>query len=148
MSIETNEPQPVYPTTQTPPETEAAATTALILEIIFGFFSLLGIGHVYSGRTLLGILLMIAWWVYIVVASFLSVITLGFGACIFVPIYIAVPIISGIQARAHTLKTGAKGHGGATALVVGGGCLLAIILIVILVALGVFAGLMATYRSR
>jgi hypothetical protein len=41
--------QSVYYTKQISPETEGASTTALWLEIVFGLFSLLGIGHVYLG---------------------------------------------------------------------------------------------------
>jgi hypothetical protein len=55
----TNIPQPIYIIKQLNPETEGAGATALWLEIIFGIFSLLGIGHVYSGRKLLGIILMV-----------------------------------------------------------------------------------------
>jgi hypothetical protein len=54
MSIQPESQQPVYVTKQLSPEVEGAATTSLWLEIIFGIFSLLGIGHVYSGRTALG----------------------------------------------------------------------------------------------
>lgn len=59
MEIQPENQKPVYVVRQSSPETEGAATTALWLEIIFGLFSLLGIGHVYSGRTALGIALMI-----------------------------------------------------------------------------------------
>ena len=77
--------QPVYVVSQVSPETEGAATTALWLEIIFGLFSLLGVGHIYTGRIALGIILMIGWWLYIVFAAFVSAITLGIAACLFGP---------------------------------------------------------------
>jgi hypothetical protein len=130
------------------PETEGAATTSLWLEIIFGIFSLLGIGHVYSGRTLLGILLMVGWWVYILVAGVISTITLGLGACVFVPIYLAVPIISGIQARTYTLKTNGKGNWLNVAFVAGGGCLLVIITLGALAVLGIFIAVVSQYNTR
>jgi hypothetical protein len=148
MTTQPDNQQPIYMVRQVPPETEGAATTSLWLEIIFGIFSLLGIGHVYSGRTLLGIILMVGWWIYIAFAGFISVITLGFGACVFVPIYVAVPIISGIQARTYTQKTGGKGSWKSVALVGGGGCLVVIIIIVALVALGIFSTLLAQNNSR
>lgn len=140
--------QPVYVIRQTSPETEGAATTALWLEIIFGIFSLLGIGHVYSGRTLLGIALMVGWWFYIAVAGIISVVTLGLGACVFIPIYFAVPIISGIQARTYTQKIGGKGSWKSVALVGGGGCLVVIIIIVALAALGIFTAVVSQYNTR
>ena len=52
--------QLVYYAKQISPEIEGASTTALWLEIVFGLFSLLGIGHVYTGRIWLGIALLIA----------------------------------------------------------------------------------------
>jgi hypothetical protein len=148
MTTQPDSSQPVYLVNQVSPETEGAATTSLWLEIIFGIFSLLGVGHVYSGRTLLGILLMIGWWVYILVAGFLSTITLGFGACLLVPIYIAVPIISGIQARTYTLKTNGKGNWTHVAFVAGGGCLLVLLAIGALAVLGIFTAIVTQYNTR
>ena len=146
MSIPNDNQQPVYVVKQTSPETEGAATTALWLEIIFGIFSLLGIGHVYSGRTALGIALMAGWWVYIIFAGFISTITLGFGACVFVPIYFAVPIISGIQARTYTQKTNGTGSWQSVGLVAGGGCLLVVIAVVVLVVFGIGAGILSSLQ--
>jgi hypothetical protein len=139
MNEQPENPQSVVVIRQASPETEGAATTSLWLEIIFGLFSLLGLGHVYSGRTLLGIGLMLGWWVYIIVAGFLSAITAGFGLCLFIPIYIAVPIFSGIQARTYVHKTGGKGNWKNVALVGGGGCLVIILVAVgILLLVGIF----------
>jgi hypothetical protein len=150
MDSQAENPEPVYLVNQVSPESEGAATTALWLEIIFGIFSLLGVGHVYSGRTWLGIALMVGWWVYIAVAGFLSTITLGLGACLFVPLYIAVPIISGIQARTYMQKTNGKGHWLPVGLVAGGGCILmiAVVVVVTLAALGIFAIAGSQYNTR
>jgi hypothetical protein len=129
---------------QVSPETEGAATTALVLEIVFGLFSLLGIGHVYGGRTVLGIALMIGWWAFIGVAGFASTITLGIAACLFIPLFIAVPIISGIQARTYLKTQEGTGSWQSVALVAGGGCLLVIVSIVLIfvfvIGLGALAG--------
>jgi len=115
------------------PDVQGAATTSLVLEIIFGLFSLLGIGHVYSGRLGLGIALMLAWWVYLFVAGFISSLTAGLAACLFVPLYFAVPIISGIQASTYVKKSGATGSWSSVALVAGGGCLIILLAIACLV---------------
>lgn len=148
MTTQPDNLKPVYLVKQVSPETEGAATTSLWLEIIFGLFSLLGLGHVYSGRTWLGIALMIGWWIYIAIASFFSTITAGLGLCLFVPIYVAVPIISGIQARMYTQKTAGKGNWLSVALVGGGGCLLVIIFLGVMIALGVFAVLVSQAQNR
>jgi len=107
-----------------PPEVQSAATTALILEIVFGLFSLFGIGHVYSGRLGLGLALMVGWWVYIAAAGFISTLTGGLAGCLAIPIYIAAPIFSGVQASAYVKKVGATGSWRSVAFVAGGGCLL------------------------
>jgi len=108
-------------------EVEGASNVALVLEIVFGFFGLLGIGHVYTNRIALGIGLLIGWWIYIIVAVFIATLTLGFGLCLLVPIYIAGPIISGIQARAYAKRADETGNWGVVAGVAGGGCLIVIL---------------------
>ena len=133
MGYSPQDQQPIYVVRQASPETEGAATTALWLEIIFGLFSLLGIGHVYTGRIGLGIILMIGWWLFIALGVFISMVTLGIAACLFVPLYFAVPIISGIQARTYIQKTGGTGNWASVAAVAGGGCLLVIVAIVLVV---------------
>jgi hypothetical protein len=142
MSYSPQGQQPIYVVSQASPETEGAATTALWLEIIFGFFSLLGVGHIYTGRIALGIILMIGWWLYIILAAFVSSITLGIAACIFGPLYLAVPIISGIQARTYIRKTSGAGSWSSVAIAAGGGCLLVIVAIItLMVAFGILGAL-------
>jgi len=129
-----NHPQDQPPVYSSPNSavTQGASTTALWLEIIFGIFGLLGIGHAYSRRVPLGLGLMIGWWVYIVVAFFVSTATLGFAACLFLPIGIAVPVISGIQARTYVQRTQGTGNWSSVGVMAGGGCLTLIIIVVVL----------------
>jgi len=145
MSDKTSDQPPQYIVKEVSPETEGAATTALVLEMVFGFFSILGIGHVYGGRTVLGIGLMIAWWVFVGFAWFLASITFGLAACLLVPLYIAIPIISGIQARTYLKTSGGSGSWPSVALVAGGGCFLVIVSIVMIfvfvIGLGMFASI-------
>lgn len=129
--------QPIYVASQTSPETEGSASIALWLEIIFGIFGLLGIGHVYTGRVAVGILALIGWWVYIGIAGAITTVTAGIAGCLFVPLYFAIPIISGIQARTYMKQKGGSGSWGAVGLVAGGGCLLIIMAtLVFVLALG------------
>lgn len=132
-----------YVVKQISPEVEGAGNTALILEIVFGIFGLLGIGHVYTNRTALGIGLMVGWWIYIVIAAAISSLTLGFAACIFVPLSIAIPIISGVQARTYARQNVETGNWGSVAKVAGGGCLLVVLSIVLIFF--VFGGLAALF---
>jgi hypothetical protein len=52
------------------------------------------------------------------------------GACLCIPLYFAVPIISGIQAHTYIQKTGGRGSWKSVGLVAGGGCLFVIIAII------------------
>jgi hypothetical protein len=118
--------QPVYVGRQISPETEGAASIAILLEILFGFFGLLGVGHVYTGRIGLGIAAMIGWWIYLGVAITISMLTLGFAACLLGPLGLAIPIISGIQARTYMTQKGGIGSWRSVGIMAGGGCLLVI----------------------
>lgn len=146
MSYSPQEQQSVYVTKQISPETEGAASIALWLEILFGIFGLLGIGHVYTGQMALGIVVMVAWWLYIGVATTISVVTFGLGACLFVPLHFAIPIISGIQARTYMKQRGGTGSWQSVGMVAGGGCLLVIIAIVVfMVFMGGLGVLLGSY---
>ncbi len=124
MSASSSNPATAPAAAPVSPEVQTAATTALILEIVFGLFSLFGIGHVYSGRLGLGLALMVGWWIYIALAGFISTLTGGLAGCLAVPIYLAAPIFSGIQASAHVKRTQATGSWKSVGLVAGAGCLL------------------------
>jgi hypothetical protein len=130
------QPQPVYVIQQPPPETRGAASTALVLELIFGFFGILGIGHIYTGRILLGIALMIGWWVYIAVAVTASILTGGLLACLFGPIGLAGPIVSAIRARTYMLRRGGPGSWGMVIAVAAVAVMVMVVIIV--VVLGAF----------
>jgi hypothetical protein len=104
-------------------DVETAGWIALALETIFGWFGILGIGHAYAGRLARGVVLLIAWWLGLALLAALSAVTLGLLACLAVPVWLAVPVISGLQARRTVLSEGSRGSW-ATVLGLGGlGCL-------------------------
>ncbi len=135
--------KPVY-VVESSAEVEGAASTALWLEVIFGFFSLLGVGHVYSGRIALGLVLLFLWWGYIALAALVSSVTLGVAGCICAPLYIAIPIISGIQAKTYVRRNQSHGSWTSVAYTAGGGCLLLLLIFGVLIALGVFTAFLAS----
>jgi hypothetical protein len=131
----------MYMSQPLPPDVQGASTTALWLEIVFGFFGLLGVGHAYTGRLLLGALLMIGWWVFVGLGAFITSLTFGIAACLFGPLYIAAPIISGIQARTYVQREYSTGSWPSVIGLAGGGCLLMVVITVILVfvvGIGIF----------
>lgn len=97
--------------------------TATAIEIIAGLFGFMGIGYIYAGFTIGGIVRLIGWWITIVIACtiFLLIIPLGFaltsnsssmlvslvstgGMCgLFIFIFL-VPIISGVMLRLKMLN--------------------------------------------
>lgn len=103
--------------------------TAMVIEIVAGYFGFLGIGYLYAGRTAAGLLRLFGWWAFIVVAVLLISVgpfapllaigtpdteaeleaglnlavgglTLAFmGLCCLVPVVLAVPVISGLMLK-------------------------------------------------
>lgn len=108
-------------------------TNALILEILFGIFGILGVGHIYANRVGFGLALMVGYWVYGFVAFFLSSITAGLGVCLFLPLSLAIVIFSGIKARDYLREYGDTVDTGKMLLFVGGGCL-GLIVVLFLIA--------------
>jgi hypothetical protein len=88
-----NQPQPPYPYAATPPKD---STVALLLELI-GYAGILGIGHIYAGRTTRGIWLLVGWLFYwaIVVVLFITIL-LAPVACVMFISWPIVPILSGL----------------------------------------------------
>jgi hypothetical protein len=70
---------------------------AVALELIGGYLGLLGLGWIYAGDVLRGILVLVGYLILLSIAGTLTALTLGLLGLIFVPIYIAVPIISAIK---------------------------------------------------
>ncbi|MGD2177434.1 MAG: hypothetical protein PVG71_06375 [Anaerolineae bacterium] len=83
--------------------------TAFLIELIGGFFGLLGIGYIYTGRTNDGILRLVLWILYDIVAfviiSLLLAVIVGF-LCIPVQlvIQIAVPLWSATTLKNELLE--------------------------------------------
>lgn len=110
-------PEPAF-STYTPPAPTRAATlpsgpltdsgqsvsTAMIIEIVAGFFGFLGIGWIYAGRTGQGIGLLLGWWALIAIGVIFAVVTFGFGGLCFclAPV---VPVLSGLWLKSTFSKS-------------------------------------------
>lgn len=86
---------------------------AFLLELL-GYFGFLGFGHIYAGNIIGGILLLLFGWgiagFLFAVGAFLSIFTLGLGLCLIVPLFLAVPLISGFFARSYALRNNQYGR--------------------------------------
>ncbi|HEX8219821.1 MAG TPA: hypothetical protein VF914_11520 [Chloroflexia bacterium] len=72
------------------------STLALLLELI-GYAGVLGIGHIYAGRTSRGVGLMVGWLLYGVIVFFLFITIIGSPiACLMLLVTPIVPILSGL----------------------------------------------------
>lgn len=101
--------------------------TAMVIEIVAGYFGLLGMGYLYAGRTAAGLLRLFGYWIFLglmVIAAFgLSVAPIfevlanpmdyqsapdtSFLAVVcllcMIPVILAVPIISGLTLK-HSMS--------------------------------------------
>jgi hypothetical protein len=90
---------------------DSTDTLAMIIEGVFGFFGLLGVGWMYVGSVGKGLLMMLGMWVFIAVESIVGVLTGGLAMCLFVPLHLVALVFSAIKVRDHVRQTGAQGSG-------------------------------------
>lgn len=88
---------------------DSSDTIAMILEIVFGFFGILGMGWLYAGNIPVAIGAFVGFLIVALIEIFIATITLGFAACFIVPFNLVIAIISGLRARDYMRNTGAPG---------------------------------------
>ncbi len=71
---------------------------AALLELGGGYFGLLGLGWIYAGDILRGLLYLIGYALFLALAGILIAMTLGCLVFIFAPLYLAIPIVSAVKA--------------------------------------------------
>lgn len=90
--------------------TSKDVNTAFLIELIGGFFGLLGLGYLYTGRTNEGVLRLIAWIAYSVTAYIIiSLLIAVFIGVLCVPIQLIIQIGIPIWS-ATTLKNSMSGN--------------------------------------
>lgn len=73
------------------------ATIAAILELVGGYLGLLGLGWIFGGDLLRGILILFGYMIVLGIGSFLVWVTFGLLGIILVPLYFVVPLISAFK---------------------------------------------------
>jgi TM2 domain-containing membrane protein YozV len=72
---------------------------ALVLEVVGGFFGFLGLGWIYAGQPLVGILLLISYWLLDwIIGLTLSIVTMGLWCFIWPAQNLVLSAISGYLA--------------------------------------------------
>jgi TM2 domain-containing membrane protein YozV len=56
---------------------DRSPTVAAFLEIVGGVFQLFGIGHIYAGHVLRGVIIMVVWWLIAGVNAALTLVLIG-----------------------------------------------------------------------
>ncbi len=86
---------------------------AFLLELL-GYLGFLGIGHMYAGNIIGGVLLLLFGWgaatFLFAVGAVFSIFTLGLGLCLLVPLYLGLPIISGLIARGIATRNNRRAY--------------------------------------
>jgi hypothetical protein len=88
---------------------DSSDTIAMILEIVFGLFGILGIGWLYAGNWLVAFGVFGGFIVLVFIELGIATATLGFASCVIVPLNIAIAAISGLRARDYVRNSGATG---------------------------------------
>lgn len=122
-------------------DVETAGWIALALEVVFGWFGILGLGHAYAGNLVLGVGLFLGWLVALGLLTLLTLVSLGIAGCVTAPVWIGAPVVSGLLARRTVLASRTSGSWGRAAAFGAAGCgallLLACLVVAGLTSLGI-----------
>ena len=77
---------------------------AIILELLPGFFALLGIGWIYAGETTTGIIVLVADFVCNIIFAIIGAATIGISFCLTIPLQLAAIALSTYLLHQHTKK--------------------------------------------
>jgi hypothetical protein len=73
-------------------------TLTALIELIGGYFGLLGLGWMVAGDVLRGLLILVGYWLVLSIAGFLTMVTFGLAGFVLAPLYLIAPIISAFMA--------------------------------------------------
>jgi len=97
------------PNPNIPQYSDSSDTIAMILEIVFGFFGILGMGWLYAGNIPIALIAFIGFIIVAFIEMTLVTATFGFAACFVFPFNLAVAVISGLKARDYIRNTRTRG---------------------------------------
>ena len=101
------QPQQQNPTNST--DSDSTGTIAMLIEIVFSLFGLMGVGWVYVSKYLVGTVLFASFFFIFLVEVGFTLASGGVCACTFLPINALLATISGLRLRDYVRRTHAKG---------------------------------------
>ena len=86
--------------------TQKDPDTAFIIELVGGFFGLLGLGYMYVGRTEEGIMRLLIWLVYDIIAYVVIMILISiFIGCLLIPVQLVIQVAVPIWSASNLKKS-------------------------------------------
>ncbi len=76
-------------------------STAFALEFVLGIFGFLGTGWLYSGRTVLGLVMLAGWWLIVASGIGGSLLSGGLGCCLWLPVHFIAPLVSALVVKSE-----------------------------------------------
>ena len=96
--------QSVVPPISFPAQHLPDPNTAFVLELLLGIFGFLGIGWIYAGQVIVGLVMLIGWWVVVISGAGGSFFTGGLGCCVWLPVHFVAPFVSALVIRSEIEK--------------------------------------------
>lgn len=96
---------------------DSSDTIAMIIEIVFGLFGILGMGWLYAGNIGMAVGAFIGYIIVVFIELAVIGLSLGLAMCITIPINLVIVILSAIRVRDYVRNSGA--HGSILYLVLG-----------------------------
>ncbi len=78
---------------------DSSDVIAMVVEILFGLFGILGVGWLYAGNFLVATLTFLGFLILVFIEAVVLVSTIGIAACVIIPLNLAISIISGVRCR-------------------------------------------------
>lgn len=91
-------------------KSDSTDTIALVLELVFGIFGILGTGWLYAGNVAVGLALLFGFFILLIGEAIGVALTAGLVACFLIPVNICIAVVSAFKARDHVRNTSARGH--------------------------------------
>ena len=93
----------------TPVRSDSSDTIAMIIEIVFGLFGILGMGWLYAGNLAMAIGAFIGFVILVFIELAIITVTAGLAVCLIAPLNLVITIVSGLRARDYVRSSGTRG---------------------------------------